>query len=69
MVSGGEEYEIICPPPCTYEIKVEANKGDEAVEKLMKAGAAHVIPSCLIVATARWSLATWSCWTIWAWCG
>ena len=36
------EYSCQCPPPCTYEIKVEANNDDEAVEKIMQAGAAHV---------------------------
>ena len=36
------KYSIQCPPPCSYEIKVEANNDDEAVEKIMKAGAAHI---------------------------
>ena len=36
------KYSCQCPPPCTYEIKVEANNDDEAVEKIMKAGAAHI---------------------------
>ena len=36
------EYSLQCPSPCNYEIKVEANNDDEAVEKIMRAGAAHV---------------------------
>ncbi len=35
------EYSIQCPAPCNYEIKVEATGEEEAVEKIMKAGAAH----------------------------
>ncbi len=35
------EYSIQCPAPCNFEIKVEANNDDEAVEKIMQAGAAH----------------------------
>jgi predicted small metal-binding protein len=36
------KYSCQCPPPCNYEIKVEANNDDEAVEKIMQAGAAHI---------------------------
>ncbi len=36
------EYSVQCPPPCNYEIKVEANNDDEAVGKIMQAGAAHL---------------------------
>jgi predicted small metal-binding protein len=36
------KYFCQCPPPCTYEIKMEANNDDEAVEKIMKVGAAHI---------------------------
>ncbi len=35
------EYSIQCPSPCNFEIKVEAINDDEAVEKIMQAGAAH----------------------------
>ena len=35
------EYSLQCPSPCNYEIKVEANSDDEAVEKIMQAGATH----------------------------
>ena len=35
------KYSFKCPPPCNYEIKVEANNDDEAVGKIMKAGEAH----------------------------
>jgi predicted small metal-binding protein len=36
------KYSCQCPPPCNYEIKVEANNDDEAVEKIMQAGAVHI---------------------------
>jgi predicted small metal-binding protein len=36
------EYSLTCPSPCNYEIKVEANSDDEAVGKIMQAGAAHI---------------------------
>jgi hypothetical protein len=35
------EYFLKCPSPCNYEIKVEANSDDEAVDKIMQAGLAH----------------------------
>ena len=36
------EYSLQCPSPCNFEIKVEANNDDEAVGKIMQAGASHV---------------------------
>lgn len=36
------KYSVKCPPPCNYEIAVDASNDDEAVEKLMKVGEAHL---------------------------
>jgi len=35
------KYSFKCPPPCNYEIKVDANSDTEAVEKIMRAGVVH----------------------------
>jgi hypothetical protein len=36
------QYSFKCPAPCNYEIKVDAQNDDEAVNKLMAAGKVHV---------------------------
>jgi hypothetical protein len=32
-------YSFSCPVPCTYEIKVDATNGDDAINKIIIAGA------------------------------
>ncbi len=36
------KYSSTFPPPCNYEIKVDANNDDEAVNKIMTEGTKHV---------------------------
>lgn len=35
------KYSFTCPAPCNYEIKVDANSDDEAVNKILAEGAKH----------------------------
>jgi predicted small metal-binding protein len=35
------KYSFKCPAPCNYEIKVDAQNDDEAMNKLMAAGKVH----------------------------
>jgi predicted small metal-binding protein len=35
------KYSFKCPPPCNYEIKVDADSDAEAVGKIMQAGVVH----------------------------
>ena len=35
------KYSFTCPPPCNYEIKIDAQNDDEALKKIMEAGAVH----------------------------
>jgi len=32
-------YSFACPVPCNYEIKVDAKNGDDAINKIIMAGA------------------------------
>jgi len=34
-------YSFLCPTPCSHEIFIDAKNDDDAVIKLMKAGALH----------------------------
>ena len=36
------KYSFKCPAPCDYEIKVDAQNDDEAINKFMAAGNVHV---------------------------
>ena len=35
------KYSFACPAPCNYEVKVEAQNDDEAMNKLMAEGKVH----------------------------
>jgi len=35
------KYSFKCPAPCNYEIKVDAQNDDDAMNKLMAAGKVH----------------------------
>ncbi len=35
------KYSFKCPAPCNYEIKVDAQNDNEAVDKIMAAGKVH----------------------------
>jgi predicted small metal-binding protein len=36
------KYSFKCPAPCNYEIKVDAQTDDDAMNKIMAAGQVHV---------------------------
>jgi predicted small metal-binding protein len=35
------KYSFKCPDPCNYEVKVDAQNDDEAVNRIIKAGEVH----------------------------
>jgi predicted small metal-binding protein len=36
------KYSFKCPSPCNYDIKVDAQNDDEAINKIMAAGKVHM---------------------------
>ncbi len=35
------KYSFTCPAPCNFEVKVNANNDDEAVDRIIEAGEVH----------------------------